>query len=342
MTLATTFSLELAEKLSFAIDDKTKPVGSLGQIESLAIQIGLIQNTLAPSVDNPAAFVFGADHGVCAEGVNPFPQEVTEQMLANFAHGGAAMSVFCRVNGIKMNVVNMGIANPDARWTNVLHHAISNGTANFREQPAMTHAQSAEAIQIGASLASQAVELGHNLLIVGEMGIGNTTSVSAILSSILGLDPKDCVGPGTGATEQQQTLKIKVIKDAIARVASPLTPMQALAEFGGFEIAAMVGFLQEAATLKTPVIVDGFISTVAALIAEKHNPGLSQHWIFAHQSAEPAHDAMLQALSARPLLNLQLRLGEGTGAALAYPLVKCAVAMLNDMATFSSAGISAS
>jgi nicotinate-nucleotide--dimethylbenzimidazole phosphoribosyltransferase len=334
------FSDDLTERLQFLIDDKTKPVGALGQIERLALQMGLIQNTEHPNVDKPAAFVFGADHGVCSEGVNPFPQVVTEQMLANFADGGAAMSVFCLTNGIAMNVINMGIVNTDAHWDNVAHFAIAGGTENFRIKPAMTEAQCQHAMQVGASLATTAVNDGYNLLIIGEMGIGNTTSASAILASLLGLDPVDTVGPGTGANSAQQALKAQVIMDAITRVGKLDNAIDRLVEFGGFEIAAMTGFLIQAAKLRTPVMVDGFISSIAALVAEKQTPGLSKSWIFAHRSAEPAHAKILAELSAEPILDLQLRLGEGTGAALAYPLVKCAVAMLKNMATFSSAGIS--
>lgn len=334
------FSDELTTKLQIAIDDKTKPIGALGQVEQLALQLGLIQNTEHPNVDNPAAFVFGGDHGVCVEGVNPFPQVVTEQMLANFAAGGAAMSVFCAVNGIAMNVINMGIVNAQARWPNVQHEAIACGTENFRLKPAMTQQQCQRALGVGERLANQAVQEGYNLLMIGEMGIGNTTSASALLSSLLSLDPTETVGPGTGASKAQQVLKIEVIQAALTRVGVLESPLDALVEFGGFEIAAMVGFLIEAAKLRTPVVVDGFISTVAALVAEKEKPGISRFWIFAHRSAEPAHEKMLTALSAKPILDLQLRLGEGTGAALVYPILKCAVAMLENMATFSSAGIS--
>jgi nicotinate-nucleotide--dimethylbenzimidazole phosphoribosyltransferase len=336
------FSSELEQKIQFSINDKTKPLGSLGKIEKLALQLGLIQNTEHPKVDKAGAFVFGADHGVCAEGVNPFPQVVTEQMLANFAAGGAAMSVFCTTNGIDMSVVNMGLINAEARWPNVQHAAIDCGTKNFMVEPAMTTQQCQQAMQVGAQMAKKAIAEGYNLLMIGEMGIGNTTSASALLASILALDPVETVGPGTGANEAQQAIKIKVVKQALARAGKLDSAIAALTEFGGFEIAAMTGFLIQAAELRTPVIVDGFISTVAALVAEKENPGLSQCWVFAHQSAEPAHKKMLAALSAEPLLDLQLRLGEGTGAALAYPLLKCAVDMLENMATFSSAGVSES
>ena len=337
----TSFSTELTLTLQNLIDNKTKPLGALGAIEQLALQVSLIQNTTTPSVNKPLAFIFGADHGVCAEGVNPFPQVVTEQMLANFATGGAAMSVFCRSNDIALKIVNLGIINSEARWDNVLHHAIAAGTQNFRHGAAMTVEQCQQAMNIGQQLASDAVAAGHNLLMIGEMGIGNTTSASALLSALTGLAAELTVGPGTGANTEQLALKRAVITDALKRCTG-MTALDLLAELGGFEIAAMVGVLLHAKTLRVPVMVDGFIASVAALVAEKHQAHSKDFWIFAHESAEPAHQLMLKNLQATPLLQLGLRLGEGTGAALAYPIVKAAVAMLNEMATFGEAGISAS
>lgn len=329
----------LKQSLQNEINSKTKPSGSLGDIETIALNVGLIQNTLRPNVDTPKAFVFGADHGVCEEGINPFPQAVTEMMLANFANGGAAMNVFCRSNHIPLTVVNMGLVNGNARWPTVLHHAIANGTANLARSSAMTATQCEQAIEVGRTLAKQAVENGHNCLLIGEMGIGNTTSASALLSALSGRAAAECVGPGTGASAQQQQLKARSIEQALTRF-TDRSPKNVLAEVGGFEIAAMVGVLLAAKELNTPVLVDGFISTAAALVAERMQPGSRSAWLFAHHSAEPAHHVMLELLEAKPILNLNLRLGEGTGAALAYPIVRCAVDMLNQMATFESAGIS--
>ena len=332
---------QLQADLQHAIDTKTKPPGSLGELESLALQLGLIQNTLTPAVDKPKAFIFGADHGVCDEGVNPFPQAVTEQMLANFASGGAAMSVFCRTNAIPLEIVNMGIVNPQATWPNVSHCAIAAGTQNLAKNPAMTAEQCEAAIQVGHDLATRAVNQHHNLLMIGEMGIGNTTSASAILAALTGINAEQAVGPGTGANAEQQALKANVINTALSRF-NDRDANTILREVGGFEIAAMVGVLLAAEQLKVAVMVDGFIATAAAMIADKLNPDCRPFWIFAHESAEPAHQMMLEALSAKPMLQLGLRLGEGSGAALAYPIVKCAVAMLNDMATFAEAGVSES
>lgn len=322
------------------INNKTKPPGSLGRIEEMALQVGMAQKTEVPRVDKPQAFVFGADHGVCAEGVNPFPQAVTEQMMANFSAGGAAMNVFCRSNGIPLQIVNLGIVNPNAKWPNVLDKTIAPGTRNLRLEPAMTTEECEQAIAVGEQAARQAVADGCNLLIIGEMGIGNTTSSSALLSALTAQRAEFTVGPGTGANAQQIGTKITVINDALKRFQST-DPITILAEVGGFEIAAMVGVLLVAEELDCVVMVDGFIATAAALVAYKHQPSARDYWLFSHASAEPAHQLMINELEAKPILNLDLCLGEGTGAALAYPLVKCAVAMLNEMATFDSAGIAA-
>ncbi|EAR08122.1 nicotinate-nucleotide--dimethylbenzimidazole phosphoribosyltransferase [Reinekea blandensis] len=330
---------DLATRLQQNIDQKTKPPGALGQLEALAKQIGLIQQTETPDVSRPKAFVFGADHGVCAEGVNPFPQVVTEQMLANFATGGAAMNVFCRTNGIDLTIVNMGIVNSDARWPEVLHAAVAPGTANLAKGAAMTAEQCEQALSTGHQLATEAFEAGHNLLIIGEMGIGNTTSASALLSALTKLPPEQSVGPGTGADSATLDRKITVVRQAATRCASHSAD-QCLMELGGFEIAAMVGAIQASAETHRPVLIDGFIATIAALVAEKRQPGTVEACVFAHRSAEPAHRHVLDTLNAQPLLDLGLRLGEGSGAALAYPLVKNAVAMLNEMATFADAGVS--
>ncbi len=330
--------MSLCVELQQNLDQKTKPQGSLGKLETIAKQLGVIQNTLKPSVDKPKAFVFGGDHGVCAQGVNPFPQAVTELMLMNFANSGAAMSVFCRSNQIPLDIINMGIVNPEAKWPEVIDKTVAHGTQNFAEQAAMSTEQAEQAIAVGKQLAKEAVDAGHNLLIIGEMGIGNSTSASALLSALLDTSPEETVGPGTGANAEQQAIKQKAIQSALTRNQAN-SPLGWLAEVGGFEIAAMVGVLLSAKELGVAVMVDGFIVTAAALVAERMAPGTQEFWIFAHQSAEPAHRLTLQALNATSLLDLGLRLGEGTGSALAYPLVKCATNMLNEMATFADLGL---
>ncbi|TCS41581.1 nicotinate-nucleotide--dimethylbenzimidazole phosphoribosyltransferase [Reinekea marinisedimentorum] len=329
---------DLKIEILHKINNKTKPPGSLGQIEEIALQVGMAQKTEVPKVDKPQALVFGADHGVCAEGVNPFPQKVTELMMANFSAGGAAMNVFCRSNDIPLQIVNLGIVNPEAKWPNVLDKTIAAGTKNLRREPAMSMIECERAMAVGEQLARDAVATGCNLLIIGEMGIGNTTSASALLSALTAQSAEFTVGPGTGASPEQIETKITVINEALKRCQST-DPLTILAEVGGFEIAAMVGVLLTAEDLGCVVMVDGFISTAAALVAFKHQPSARDYWLFSHASAEPAHQLMIIELDAKPILNLSLHLGEGTGAALAYPLVKCAVAMLNEMATFQSAGI---
>jgi nicotinate-nucleotide--dimethylbenzimidazole phosphoribosyltransferase len=260
-------------------------------------------------------------------------------MLANFSAGGAAMNVFCRTNNIPLQAVNLGIVNPAAKWPNVLDKTVAPGTRNLRIEPAMTIDECEQAIAVGQQLAHKAVSSGCNLLIIGEMGIGNTTSASALLAALTAQQAEFTVGPGTGANPQQIETKITVINDALNRLQST-DPITILAELGGFEIAAMVGVLLAAEDLNCPVLVDGFIATAAALVAFGHQPSARDYWLFSHASAEPAYQLMLNELQAKPILNLGLRLGEGTGAALAYPLVKCAVAMLNEMASFEAAGIS--
>ncbi|GGA72421.1 nicotinate-nucleotide--dimethylbenzimidazole phosphoribosyltransferase [Neiella marina] len=332
-------STSLRQQLQNKIDQKTKPLGSLGKLEQVALQIGLIQQSLTPSAENAKAFIFGADHGVCDEGVSLFPQQVTSQMLANFAAGGAAMNVFCRSNGIDLELYNMGIVDTDARWPGVHHCSVAAGTNNMRHGPAMTQTQCQQALLVGREAAQRAAAQGHQIIIIGEMGIGNTTAASALLSALTGLDSKTACGPGTGVGADVIALKAQVVADAVSRCQG-LSAAQILAQVGGFEIAAMAGVLLEAKHHQLTVLVDGFIASAAALVAEYMEPNSKSNWLFSHASAEPAHSAMLQALDAEALIDLKLRLGEGTGSALAYPLVKCAVAMLNEMASFADAGVS--
>ena len=346
----------LREQLQNRIDNKTKPPGSLGDLESLAVQIGLIQNTASPNVDQPAAFIFGADHGVCAEGVNPFPQVVTEQMLANFAAGGAAMSVFCRTNNIPLTIVNMGIVNTAARWPEVMHCAVAAGTQNFRHGPAMTTEQCDQAITCGKQIAVQAVRDGHNLLLIGEMGIGNTSSASAILSALANRTAAECVGLGTGINSEQLERKKAVVEQGVARCKglelkevkelADLTDIkglkdikEVLAQVGGYEIVQMVGGFLGAYQNRTPILVDGFIVSVAAYVATLIEPNCRDYMIFAHRSEESGHKILLELLDAEPLLDLGLRLGEGTGAALAMPIIRAAAEFYNNMASFESAGV---
>lgn len=329
-----------AERTRAYLDTLTKPPGSLGRLEALAIQLSAITGSARPRVDSPAVVVFAADHGVAAEGVSAFPQEVTAQMVANFVQQGAAINVFARQLGARVDVVDVGVASPrplpgatDAR--------VRSGTANMLHHDAMPLDDARQAMQAGMAAVERAVQAGANGLIVGEMGIANTTASSAMLAALLEVPAAQVVGAGTGIDSTQQAHKAAVIERALAnRQANPDDPLEVLCKLGGLEIAAMAGAYLAAAAHRLPAVVDGFIATVAALTACRMAPALRDYLVFGHRSAEPGHALALEALAAQPLLALEMRLGEGSGAALAYPLLQAAAAMLSDMATFSQAGVS--
>nr|WP_104201690.1 nicotinate-nucleotide--dimethylbenzimidazole phosphoribosyltransferase [Halomonas saliphila] len=321
------------------LDALTKPPGSLGRLEALAIQLAGITGEAFPAVSPPGAMVFAADHGVAAEGVSAFPQEVTAQMVANFVGGGAAINVFARQIGARLEVVDVGVA-AALEGESVVHDKVRFGTANFVQEDAMSRDEAVRAIEAGIRAAERATEAGCRSLIVGEMGIANTTASSALLAVLSGEPLTRLVGQGTGIAASRLAHKIAVIERALgARRADPNDPLDVLAKLGGLEIAAMVGACLGAAARRTPLLVDGFIATVAALVACRLCPGARGYLIFAHRSREPGHDVALAQLDARPLLDLELRLGEGTGAALAFPLLEAATRMLVEMATFTSAGV---
>jgi nicotinate-nucleotide--dimethylbenzimidazole phosphoribosyltransferase len=283
--------------------------------------------------------VFAADHGIASEGVSIAPSEVTQQMVMNFLAGGAAINCFCRSNELELVVVDCGMLNSvDDETGQLVLQRLGAGTKNFAKQAAMSGQQLEQGLAMGRDIAKQTITSGSNFLMFGEMGIGNTSSASAILSALLKRDAKDCVGLGTGITQQQLKHKLSIVSKGAERVWGS-TPHEILREVGGFEIVQMVGAFLAAAENNTPVLVDGFIVSVAALIASKINPACIEYMIFAHRSQEAAHQAVLCELDAQPLLDLGLRLGEGTGAALAYPLVKAAAEFYNHMASFESAGV---
>ncbi len=319
----------------------TKPVGSLGQLECIAEQFCGLQASLNPTLETIAVRVFAGDHGVCSQGVSAFPQAVTVQMITNFLRGGAAISVLSRDLGADFCVINMGTATPIeaafAQHPQLVHAPIDNGTQDFSVTAAMTSQQLDQALSIGKS----AIEsLSVDLFIGGEMGIGNTTSASAIYASLLALSPAQTVGPGSGIDKKGIYHKEAVITAALKLHRHSLdSAYNVLRCLGGFEIAGLVGSFIACAQRGIPVLVDGFICTAAALIAVKLNPGVRDWLLFSHCSAEPAHITALDYLQAKPLLNLGLRLGEGSGAALAVPLLKSALSLHNNMATFSQAGI---
>lgn len=332
--------LNAGEETRRYLDTLTKPPGSLGALEELAIQLSAITGDLKPSVMPPAVVVFAADHGVAAEGVSAFPQEVTAQMVANFANGGAAINVFARQIGAQVEIVDVGVVSP-LTMQGVTSANVRHGTANMVVEDAMQFEQALAAIDVGVSAVERAKKAGAKCLIVGEMGIANTTASSAMLAVLTGESVASVVGAGTGINPQQQAHKVAVIERAInARQANPEAPLEVLAKLGGLEIAAMTGAYLAAAAHRLPAIVDGFIATVAALTACRLCPAVRGYLIFGHRSQEPGHDIALKALEAKPLLDMGMRLGEGSGAALAYPLLQATTAMMRDMATFTGAGVS--
>lgn len=319
----------------------TKPPGSLGRLEQLAITLSGQQATDTPSVDRVHIAVFAGDHGVCAEGISAFPQAVTAQMIANFAHGGAAISVMAGHLGASLEVVNLGTVGdvPDDLG-GVVDATILPQTRNLVLEPAMTEAEVGAALTAGDHAARRAAEAGAQLFIAGDMGIGNTTAATALACCLLGQNPDALAGPGTGLDAQGVCHKAEVIKRALGRHGEAQSPMAALASLGGLEIAAIAGAILGAAARRIPVLIDGYIVSVAALVAIRQQPDLNQWLHFGHQSAEPGHRRVLDALGATPLLSLDMRLGEGSGAAVAVPLLRSACALHNGMASFADAGVS--
>jgi nicotinate-nucleotide--dimethylbenzimidazole phosphoribosyltransferase len=336
-SITTTANPELAKQLIDAINNKTKPLGSLGALESLAKQLGLIQQTVAVSVDRPAIIVFAGDHGVVAEGISAYPQDVTWQMVENFLANGAAINVFARQNGASLHVVDAGVNHDFGPRPGLVDRKVAHGTRNFALEPAMTADQCATAMTHGAALVA---DLPGNVVGFGEMGIGNTTAAAALMHKLTGIPVADCVGAGTGLSAEGVLRKQRVIEAAAERHAGATEALDVLATFGGFEIAMMAGAMLQAASLRKTVLIDGFIVTSALLVASRIAPAILDYCVFAHCSDEAGHRRMLEQLGATPLLQLGLRLGEGTGAALALPLLHAAANFLNEMATFSSASVS--
>jgi nicotinate-nucleotide--dimethylbenzimidazole phosphoribosyltransferase len=333
-------SQALSSQLQHKIDNKTKPLGALGKLETLAKRIGQIQNTLTPRLREPVMLVFAGDHGIVESGVSPYPQAVTGQMVLNFLAGGAAINVLARQNGILLRVIDAGVNADLAAHPALVHAKIANGTRNFLHESAMTEAQCNASIAKGAALVQQEIDTGSNVVAFGEMGIGNTSSAAALMC-VLGRFPLEaCIGRGTGLDDAGLARKREILEQAVARHALKNDPMAALATFGGFEIAMMVGGMLQAAESGAIVLIDGFIVTAALLVAAKIDPAVLDYCVFSHQSDESGHARLLQHLGAEPLLHLDMRLGEGTGAAIAYPLMLAAVNFLNEMASFDSAGVS--
>ncbi len=335
-------STNLLGDLQAKIDHKTKPIGALGQLESIANQIGCIQQSLSPCLNNPHLLVFASDHGIAHENVSAYPQAVTAQMVDNFLNGGAAINVFSKQHGLAFKLVDAGVAKDIQPHSDLISAKIAYGTQNFAHTLAMTKQQCLEAIETGARLMKEVISQGCNIVGFGEMGIANTTSASAIMTCISDLDVQACIGRGTGLNNQQLAHKQKVVEQALAhhQLSSNADALDVLATFGGFEIAMMVGAMFTAAQRRCTIIIDGFIVTSALLVAKAIDANIQDYCLFAHCSDEAPHQALLDFLDAKPILTMGLRLGEGSGAALAYPLIDSAVRFLNEMATFESAKVS--
>ncbi len=317
----------------------TKPPGSLGRLEALGSALAAMQGTQRPRVENVWITVFAGDHGVTAEGVSAFPQVVTAEMVRNFARGGAAISVLAEEWKARLEVVNVGTVQALEELSGVLDARVGPGTANFVHEPAMTVAQLHDALAAGHHAAERAAIGGAHLFVGGEMGIGNTTSATAVACALLDLPAARLAGPGTGLDAAGVGRKAQAVERALARHRGD-RPLDALQRLGGFEIAALAGAYLRCGQLGVPVLVDGFITTVAALAAVRLQPELAAWLFYAHRSAEPGHRQLLDALGAEPLLALDMRLGEGSGAAVAVPILRAAAALHSRMATFAEAGVS--
>ncbi|WP_374277340.1 nicotinate-nucleotide--dimethylbenzimidazole phosphoribosyltransferase [Azonexus sp.] len=328
----------LENALQNKVDRKTKPLGALGALERTAVKIGLVQQRLDPRLERPHMLVFAGDHGAAKAGVSAYPQDVTWQMVENFLAGGAAINVFARLNGLGLSVVDAGVAHDFGARPGLIDAKVGPGTANYLEEAAMSADQCALAMGRGAAVVRDLAAQGCTVVGFGEMGIGNTASASLITHCLTGVPLADCVGRGTGLDDAGLARKQALLEQALRRF-SGSDPLAVLAQFGGFEIAAMAGAMLAAAEAKMVLLVDGFIVGAAALVAARLAPALPDYCVFCHCSAEPGHRAQLAALGGEPLLDLGLRLGEGTGAALAFPLVRAAVAFLDEMASFESAGV---
>lgn len=327
----------LAARLQQLLDGKTKPLGALGRLEALALHLGSILDGESPSLEAPQMLVCAGDHGLAARGVSAYPSDVTWQMVENFLAGGAAVSVLARQHGLALTVVDCGVRHDFAPRDGLLVRKVGAGTADASLGPAMSAAQCEQAIANGMALTR---ELPGNAVLLGEMGIGNSSAASLLLARLARQDIDACTGAGTGLDAAGREHKRKVLRQVLALHTDAATPLEALAAFGGFEIATLVGAVLQAAHERRVIVVDGFIASAAVLVAQALRPHVGQRCIAAHESAEPGHRLMLDHLRLQPLLHLGLRLGEGSGAALAWPLLESACRILREMASFESAGVS--
>ncbi|RME77609.1 MAG: nicotinate-nucleotide--dimethylbenzimidazole phosphoribosyltransferase [Chloroflexi bacterium] len=322
-------------------DQLTKPAGSLGRLEDLSVQLAGITGVLNPPLARRAVLVAAGDHGVTAEGVSAFPSEVTPQMVLNFLNGGAAINVLARQAGARVVVIDAGVAADLPEHEDLIPAKVAPGTANFAQGPAMTRDQAVQSIEAGIAALEREYRRGLDIVATGDMGIGNTTPSSAICAVLTGADIDQVTGRGTGINDEARRHKVEVIRRGLElNRPDPNDPIDVLAKVGGFEIGAIAGIILGAAARRIPVLVDGFISTAGALIAAGLSPLSKGYMIAAHRSVEPGHQIMQEHLGLSPIFQLDLRLGEGTGGALAMPVVASAVAILNEMATFADAGVS--
>lgn len=328
----------MKDALLHKINTRTKPLGSLGKLEAIALKVGLIQQSLTPSLKNPAILVFAADHGIVDEGVSVSPKETTYQMVMNFIEGGAGINVFSRQHAIQLSVIDAGVDYDFAPDLPIINAKIARGTNNMLHQPAMDMETCQKALEKGRELVQREHEKGCNIIGFGEMGIGNTSPASLLLYAIAGIPLGACVGAGAGLNQEGVRHKLDVLQ-RVAKKHAPQTPLEILATFGGLEIAMICGAVLEAKRLNMIIVADGFIATSAFVVAHAMNPEILDNTLFSHRSNEKGHAAMLDYLQADPILHLELRLGEGTGVALAYPIIQSALIFLNEMASFESAAI---
>lgn len=331
--------MTISEQLKHKIDNKTKPLGSLGLLEEIALQIGLVQNTLSPKIEKPALLVFAADHGLADEGISPYPKDVTWQMVMNFCGGGASINVFCRQNEIDLSVYDVGVDFDFPAELPVNNVKVARGSRNMRKEPAMTIEECITAMKVGADAVKAEAQKGCNTIACGEMGIGNTSPSSLLMHRFTGSSIEECTGRGSGLNDGQVDRKTRILKEIAAKY-NPKTPEETLATLGGLEIAAMVGAYLEAKKQNMLILVDGFISTAAIITAIQMDASVKENCVFCHSSDEKGHKLMLEHLGVKPLLQLGMRLGEGTGAAVAMPLVRSAVNFLNEMSSMEDAGVS--
>ena len=330
----------LTQELQQKIDFKTKPTKALGLLESIAHQIGMVQQSLSPSLNQPTIVVFAGDHGVAQAGVSAYPQEVTFQMVMNFLQGGAAINVFSKQHGIALHIVDAGVNYNFDPSLKLVHQKIGKGTANFIETTAMTKVELQACLEAGKTVTQKVAASGSNIIGFGEMGIGNTSAAAMLMSYLCDLPIVDCVGRGTGLDDSGYQKKIALLQKAQAFHGAIDDTMTVLQTFGGFEIAQMVGAMLAAYDEGMTLMIDGFISTSAYLVAYKLNPDIQKNALFCHLSDESGHLKLLQQVGGTPILKLNMRLGEGSGCAVAYPIIQSAVDFLNQMASFESAGVS--